>query len=59
MFSMSQGKILDIHGQNNTVLATALEKRSLSSSPYQNLGSKGPGVPPGERARRALKAKKI
>ena len=56
---MGQGKILNIHGQNNTVSATTLEKRSLSSSPYQYLGSRGPGVPPGERTRRTLKARKI
>lgn len=39
---MSQGKILDIHGQKNwiRVSATALENQRLSSSPYQDLGSR-------------------
>lgn len=42
MLSMSQGKILDIHGKKNwvRVSATALENQRLSSSPYQDLGSR-------------------
>ena len=37
---MSQGKILDIHGQKNRVSAITLEKQRLSSSPCQDLGSR-------------------